>query len=121
MPTLAREATAETGAEGSSRKTDLAASRMPTSLRAASRRRPLSGASVSRMLRGKHWNGMIRSARMELFIPFEAGSPVIEPFTAKIPDADLTDLRRRLAETRWAPAQTAGGEDSSQGGPRTRA
>src|SRR5579859_669654 len=70
MPTLALAATAETGAEGVSRNTDRAASRMASSLRAACRRRPLSGASVSRMEQAYHWNGTIRSAIVELFIPF---------------------------------------------------
>src|SRR3984885_5040266 len=121
MPTLARAATAETGAEGSSRKTDRAASRMPASLRAASRRRPLSGASVSRMSQGYHWNGMIRSAIVELFIPFQRGEGlVIEPFTASVAEADLADLRRRLAATRWAPEQPAGAEDGAYGVPLTR-
>ena len=121
MPTLARAATAETGAEGSSRKTDRAASRMPTSLRAASRRRPLSGASVSRMCTGYHWNGTIRSAIVELFIPFQRGEGlVIEPFTAKVAESDLADLRRRLAATRWAPEQPAGTEDGAYGVPLTR-
>src|ERR1700730_101069 len=121
MPTLARAATAETGAEGSSRKTDRAASRMAASLRAASRRRPLSGASVSRISRAYHWNGTIRSAIVELFIPFrkEVG-PVIEPFTAKVPEADLAALQRRLAHTRWAPEQPAGAEDGAYGVPLTR-
>jgi pimeloyl-ACP methyl ester carboxylesterase len=45
---------------------------------------------------------------------------VIEPFTAKIPDADLADLRRRLAGTRWAPAQPAGTEDGAYGVPLSR-
>jgi pimeloyl-ACP methyl ester carboxylesterase len=68
-----------------------------------------------------HWNGTIRSAIVELFIPFrkEVG-PVIEPFTAKVPEADLADLQRRLAATRWAPEQPAGAEDGAYGVPLTR-
>ena len=45
---------------------------------------------------------------------------MIEPFTAKIPDADLTDLQRRLADTRWAPEQPAGTEDGAYGVPLSR-
>ena len=45
---------------------------------------------------------------------------MIEPFTAKIPDADLDDLRRRLAGTRWAPEQPAGAEDGAYGVPLSR-
>ena len=40
---------------------------------------------------------------------------MIEPFTAKIPDADLADLQRRLADTRWAPEQPAGTEAGAYG------
>jgi pimeloyl-ACP methyl ester carboxylesterase len=45
---------------------------------------------------------------------------VIQPFTARIPDADLAGLRRRLAETRWAPEQPAGAEDGTYGVPLSR-
>ncbi len=45
---------------------------------------------------------------------------MIEPFTAKIPDADLADLQRRLAGTRWAPEQPAGTEDGAYGVPLSR-
>jgi epoxide hydrolase len=45
---------------------------------------------------------------------------VIEPFTAKVPEADLADLQRRLAATRWAPEQPAGAEDGAYGVPLTR-
>jgi epoxide hydrolase len=34
---------------------------------------------------------------------------MIEPFTVRIPQDDLDDLQRRLAATRWAPAEPAGG------------
>ncbi len=37
----------------------------------------------------------------------------IEPFTIEVPDADLTDLRDRLARTRWPERETVG--DASQG------
>jgi epoxide hydrolase len=57
---------------------------------------------------------------MELFIPFQSRSPVMQPFTARIPDADLAGLRRRLAETRWAPEQPAGAEDGAYGVPLSR-
>ncbi len=45
---------------------------------------------------------------------------MIEPFTARIAEADLADLRRRLAATRWAPEQPAGAEDGAYGVPLTR-
>jgi uncharacterized protein (TIGR03086 family) len=65
-----------------------------------------------------HWNGTIRSVIVELFIPFQTGEgPVIEPFTARVPEADL---RRRLAATRWAPEQPAGAADGAYGVPLTR-
>jgi hypothetical protein len=57
---------------------------------------------------------------MELFIPFQSRSPVMQPFTARIPDADLAGLRRRLAETRWAPEQPVGAEDGAYGVPLSR-
>jgi len=44
----------------------------------------------------------------------------MQPFTARIPDADLAGLRRRLAETRWAPEQPAGAEDGAYGVPLNR-
>jgi hypothetical protein len=45
---------------------------------------------------------------------------MIEPFTARVPDADLADLRRRLAGTRWAPERPAGAEDGAYGVPLAR-
>jgi epoxide hydrolase len=59
---------------------------------------------------------------VELFIPFRTGgeSLMIEPFTAKVSDADLADLQRRLAGTRFAPEQPAGAEDGAYGVPLTR-
>lgn len=45
---------------------------------------------------------------------------MIEPFTVKITDADLDDLRSRLAGTRWAPEQPAGAEDGAYGVPLSR-
>ena len=45
---------------------------------------------------------------------------MIEPFTAKIPDADLDDLRQRLTRTRWAPEQPAGTADGVYGVPLSR-
>ena len=45
---------------------------------------------------------------------------MFEPFTAKIPDADLAGLQRRLAETRWAPEQPAGAADGAYGVPLSR-
>ena len=40
-------------------------------------------------------------------------SSTIDPFHLAIPDADLADLRMRLAHTRWPDAETVG--DTSQG------
>jgi pimeloyl-ACP methyl ester carboxylesterase len=39
----------------------------------------------------------------------------IRPFTAHVPDADLADLKRRLAATRWPDQETVA--DQSQGAP----
>ena len=43
-----------------------------------------------------------------------------EPFTARVAESDLADLRRRLAATRWAPEQPAGAGDGAYGVPLTR-
>ena len=45
---------------------------------------------------------------------------MIEPFTARIPQADLDDLRQRLATTRWAPEQPAGRDEGAYGFPLSR-
>ena len=45
---------------------------------------------------------------------------MIEPFTARIPQAEVDDLQRRLALTRWAPEQPPGTDDGAYGVPRTR-
>jgi pimeloyl-ACP methyl ester carboxylesterase len=58
---------------------------------------------------------------VELFIPFQRGEGfVIEPFTARVAESDLADLRRRLAATRWAPEQPVGAEDGTYGVPLAR-
>jgi pimeloyl-ACP methyl ester carboxylesterase len=68
-----------------------------------------------------YWNGMIRSDTVELFIPFRSTEArMIDPFTAKVPDAALADLQHRLAGTRWAPEQPAGAEDGAYGDPLSR-
>ncbi len=41
------------------------------------------------------------------------GGESIRPFKVKIPDADVADLRRRLAATRWPDKETVA--DASQG------
>ena len=41
--------------------------------------------------------------------------PEIEPFTLDVPESELTDLRRRLADTRWPEKETV--DDWSQGIP----
>ncbi len=45
---------------------------------------------------------------------------MIQPFTPKVPDADLDDLRHRLTLTRWAPEQPAGTADGAYGVPLSR-
>jgi pimeloyl-ACP methyl ester carboxylesterase len=45
---------------------------------------------------------------------------MIEPFTVDVPQADLDDLQRRLAATRWAPEQPAGTDDGAYGVPLGR-
>src|SRR5262245_42158803 len=42
-----------------------------------------------------------------------AGSPAIRPFTVDIPEADLEDLRARIAATRWPTKELVA--DRSQG------
>ncbi len=44
-----------------------------------------------------------------------AAEEIIEPFVLRVPDADLADLRERLARTRWPDRETVG--DTSQGAP----
>ncbi len=43
------------------------------------------------------------------------GDTTIRPFTVEIPEADLEDLRARIAVTRWPERETV--EDDSQGVP----
>jgi pimeloyl-ACP methyl ester carboxylesterase len=45
---------------------------------------------------------------------------MIEPFTARIPQTDLDELKQRLAATRWAPEQPAGSDDGAYGFPLSR-
>jgi epoxide hydrolase len=45
---------------------------------------------------------------------------MIEPFTARIPQAELDDLHHRLAMTRWAPEQPPGTDDGAYGVPLSR-
>ena len=42
-----------------------------------------------------------------------AGDTTIRPFTIEIPEAELEDLRARIAATRWPEKETV--EDQSQG------
>ena len=44
-----------------------------------------------------------------------AAAPAIRPFTIETPEADLEELRRRIAATRWPEKETV--EDQSQGVP----
>src|SRR5262245_50012917 len=52
----------------------------------------------------------LRSAR-----PAPAAEEVtaIRPFSVRVPEADLVDLRRRIADTRWPDRETV--NDASQG------
>jgi pimeloyl-ACP methyl ester carboxylesterase len=50
---------------------------------------------------------------MAVTVDREAGSTAIRPFTIDFPDADLEDLRARIAATRWPEKETV--DDSSQG------
>lgn len=43
----------------------------------------------------------------------QAGNSAIRPFKVAIPDADITAMKRRIAQTRWADPQPV--EDDSQG------
>jgi pimeloyl-ACP methyl ester carboxylesterase len=45
---------------------------------------------------------------------------MIEPFTARTPQADLDDLQQRLATTRWAPEPPAGRDEGAYGFPLSR-
>jgi epoxide hydrolase len=45
---------------------------------------------------------------------------MIEPFTARIPQAEVDDLHHRLAMTRWAPERPPGTEDGAYGVPLSR-
>jgi epoxide hydrolase len=45
---------------------------------------------------------------------------MIEPFTARVPQADLDNLQQRLATTRWAPEQPAGPDEGAYGFPLSR-
>jgi pimeloyl-ACP methyl ester carboxylesterase len=45
---------------------------------------------------------------------------MIEPFTVRIPQADLDNLQQRLATTRWAPEQPAGRDEGAYGFPLSR-
>ena len=45
---------------------------------------------------------------------------MIEPFTARIPQAEVDDLHHRLAMTRWAPEQPPGTDDGAYGVPLSR-
>ena len=42
-------------------------------------------------------------------------SDAIRPFRVNVPDAELTELRRRISATRWPDRETA--TDQSQGPP----
>jgi pimeloyl-ACP methyl ester carboxylesterase len=47
--------------------------------------------------------------------PLAAAPDVIRPFRINVPEADLVDLRRRIASTRWPDRETV--KDQSQGAP----
>ena len=50
---------------------------------------------------------------MAVTVDRAAGSTAIRPFTIEFPDADLEDLRARIAATRWPEKE--GVDDASQG------
>ena len=52
---------------------------------------------------------------MAVTVERPAGDTTIRPFTVEIPEADLEDLRARIAATRWPEKETV--EDDSQGVP----
>jgi Epoxide hydrolase N terminus len=47
-----------------------------------------------------------------------AGDTALRPFTIEVPEADLEELRARIAATRWPEKETV--EDQSQGVPQGR-
>src|SRR4051794_18125131 len=54
-----------------------------------------------------------RRTHMAVTVERSAGDTTIRPFTIDIPDADLEDMRARIAATRWPERE--GVEDASQG------
>ena len=113
-----RSATAAIGASGSATKTARAASRISSSLRAAWARRPLSGAvsvhtaSILERTAPFYYDGTEQSipwtlgptggsSRDRHAQPHRPADAEIRPFRIDIPQADLDDLRDRLARTRW--------------------
>ncbi|HEY2436573.1 MAG TPA: epoxide hydrolase N-terminal domain-containing protein, partial [Solirubrobacteraceae bacterium] len=44
-----------------------------------------------------------------------AGATAVRPFRAEIPQAEIDDMRRRIAATRWPDKETV--DDASQGTP----
>ena len=46
-------------------------------------------------------------------VPTEESSTAIRPFRVSVPDAELTDLRRRIIATRWPEQETV--TDATQG------
>src|SRR5215210_7697887 len=56
-----------------------------------------------------------RRTHMALMTERSAGDTTIRPFTIEIPEAELEDLRARIAATRWPEKE--GVEDASQGVP----
>src|SRR3954463_1339881 len=55
----------------------------------------------------------IEEDHMAVMIDKPAGDTTIRPFTVEIPEADLEDLRARIAATRWPGKETV--DDASQG------
>src|SRR3954470_2313810 len=55
----------------------------------------------------------IEEDHMAVMIDKPAGDTTIRPFTVEIPEADLEDLRARIAATRWPEKETV--DDESQG------
>ncbi|WP_018236342.1 epoxide hydrolase family protein [Ensifer sp. BR816] len=79
----------------------------PTDTSALSRRALLlNGAAVAAL-------ALLRPSTADAAVPLEAGD--IRPFRVDVPTAELVELRRRLAGTRWPEPETV--DDRSQGVP----
>src|SRR5688500_17724419 len=60
-----------------------------------------------------HQNRRTKTTELDMCVTTETGEPAIRPFTIETPEADLDDLRERIARTRWPEKETVA--DQSQG------